>query len=273
MLKLPLLNTLITPLTLALSLVIATPSIAEPQHGRNHERMPLHHVLSKLDLNKEQRQDVKQILQQSRADAELVAEDVKQARADLRNFIHADSWNETAVTTTLQQHQQTKASLDLARASAMHQVWLLLSDEQKTKFALLAERTPDGKRDNKEGKAKHKDRAESEERFQRGGKDHFAKLTLTDEQKTVIKTIKQQAKAQNTQTKQQEMAFRQAERALIASAAFNESAYQALQANYQDEHLQHALLMAKTRHDIWNVLSTEQQAQALAKMEERRARS
>lgn len=273
MLKLAPLKTLISPMALALSLVIASPSIANPEHGRNHENNPIRHILGKLDLSQEQRQDVKQILKQSRADAGLVAEDRKQARSDLMNLIHAASWDETAVETALMQNQQTKASLDLEKASTIHQIWLLLSDEQKTKFAQLADNKPDGKRGNKEDKANLKDRAQDHEKSRGENKDHFKQLALTDKQKTAIKTIKQQAKAQTEQNKEQQKAYRQAERVLIASTTFNESAYQTLQAQYQDEHLQHALLMAKTRHEIWSVLSAEQQAKALEKMSERKERS
>jgi protein CpxP len=266
------LTTLISPLALALSLAIAHPVLAKAEHGRDHDKNQLRHMMAKLDLSQEQRQDVKHILQQSRADAGLVAEDQKQARTDLMNLIHTSSWNETAVETVLLQNQQTKASLGLEKASAMHQIWLVLSDEQQAKFAQIPDNKADGKRGKKENKAKLKDGADGHERSRGEGKDHFKQLALTDEQKTAIKTIKQQTKAQNEQSKEQQQAYRQAERALIASTTFNDTAYQVLQAEYQDEHLQHALLMAKTRHEIWNVLSAEQQAKALTKMAERKER-
>ena len=267
------LKTLISPLALAFSLAISAPILAKAEHGRDHDKNQVRHMMAKLDLSKEQRQDVKQILQQSRADADLVAEDVKQAKTDLMSLIHAASWNETAVVTALQQNQQTKASLGLEKASAMHQIWLVLSDEQKTKFAKLAERKADGKRGNKDAKTKLQDKTQGHEKSRGEGREHFKGLALTDEQKTAIKAIKQQAKAQNEQSKEQQKAYRQAERALIASTTFNDTAYQALQAEYQDEHLQHALVMAKTRHDIWNVLSAEQQAKALEKMAKHKERS
>ena len=267
------LKTLISPLALALSLAISAPILAKAEHGRDHDKNQVRHMMAKLDLSQEQRQDVKQILKQSRADADLVAEDNKQARSDLMNLIHTASWDETAVVTALQQNQQTKASLGLKKASTMHQIWLVLSDEQKAKFAKLADNKPDGKRGKKEDKANLKDKTHSHERSRSEGRNHFKQLALTDEQKSAIKEIKQHAKTQVEQSKEQQKAYRQAERALIANTTFNDTAYQALQAEYQDEHLQHALVMAKTRHDIWNLLRAEQQAKALAKMAERKERS
>ena len=247
--------------------------MAEAEHGPKHDKNPLEHLLAKLELSQEQRQDVRQILRQNRADAELVAQDNKQARSDLMNLINTASWDEAAVETALLQDQQTKASRDLAKATTMQQIWLLLSDEQKTTFAQLPDNKPDGKRAKKEDKANLKDSAQGEERNRHEGEDPFQQLALTDEQNTAIKAIKQQAKTQHEENKERQMAYRQAEQVLIASATFNDSAYLALQAEYQDEHLQDALVMAKTRHDIWNVLSAEQQAKALEKMAKHKERS
>ena len=260
------LKTLFSPLALALSLVIATPVLANPEHGRGQDKNQLRHVLAQLDLSQEQRQDVKQILKQSRADTGLIAEDIKNAKTELFSLIHADSWNETAVETAIQQNQQTKATLALEKASGMHQIWLLLTDKQQAKLAKIADR----KQEKAGAKGNKKSKGDKSERSREG---QFARLDLSDEQKTTIKAIKEQNYSQQQQAKETQKAFRNAERTLIASTEFNDTAYLALQAEYQAAHLQQAMLMAKTHHDIWNVLSAEQKAKVLAKMEERKARS
>ena len=260
------LKTWLKPLVISLSLVMSFSTMAKHElRADAHQHNPMREILSELDLSYGQRQDVKQLLRQSRANNSLLTADLQSVKNDLNRLVHSTDWDEAAVESTLQQNQQTLAVFGQQKAATLHQIWSLLSDQQKTQFSQMA----DQKRDTDRSQAKF-----LPEHFapgQRNPAKLFAHLDLSEDQRAAIKSIRQQTPG--LESKQALVNFRKAERALIASDDFNEDSYQALQAEYQDAQLQHALMMAKTRHDIWNVLTPEQQAKALKKMSEHQKRS
>ena len=264
------LKILVKPLAISLSLLLSCAALANHDlRPDSHQHNPLRQIFGELELSTEQRQDIKQLMRQSRADHSLNAGDLQTVKTDVTRLIHSADWNEAALKAALLQNQQTLASLGQHKASTMHKIWLLLSDEQKIKFSQLGDdkRTPHADRGFR--KSEHN----SLEFARRGADKLFGELDLSDAQLAAIKSIRQQNKTQSLQAKQALQGFREAERALIASNNFSEDSYQALQAEYQDAHLQHALTNAKIRHEIWNVLNAEQQAQAQEKMSERKART
>lgn len=262
------LKTWVKPLAITLSLAISSVAIANPdQRPDSHQHNPIRQILSQLDLSTEQRQDVKQLLRQSRADTNLIAADLQSVKSDLHRLIHTTDWNQAAVETALLQNQQTLASLGHQKASTMHQIWLLLSDQQKAQFSQLVDSKDSRMGDRGDKKSRHKNL----EPGQIGAPKLFESLDLSEDQRAAIKSIRQ--KNLSSESNQALVNFREAERALIASGNFNDDSYQALQAEYQAAHLQHALAMAKTRHEIWNVLTPEQQAKAPEKMSRRKEHS
>ncbi|MFD2165543.1 Spy/CpxP family protein refolding chaperone [Thalassotalea euphylliae] len=84
-------------------------------------------------------------------------------------------------------------------------------------------------------------------------------LDLSEEQKTQIKAIKEDSKAEGEAVREQVKNFREQVQALKDSPVFDEAAFTALYSQYQDTFAQAALIKAKTRHAMYYVLTEEQQ--------------
>lgn len=95
-------------------------------------------------------------------------------------------------------------------------------------------------------------------------------LSLTDAQQVQIKALKTQAKEQREVFRESMQKFKDAEKALVQAASFDEQAFTTLHTSYQDTIAQMALARAKTKNAIFNVLTTEQQEKWEEKMEERK---
>lgn len=126
----------------------------------------------------------------------------------------------------------------------------------------LAYAADDGAKTVKTFKAKHKQRA-----------GRMAKaLGLTEEQKTAIQDIREQAKSEKSVLKEQLAGFKEDVKTLMNKEEFDETAFLNLKNEHQDTFTQLALLKAKTRHAIAQVLTDEQREKAGAFKEKRRAR-
>lgn len=112
---------------------------------------------------------------------------------------------------------------------------------------------------------------------QRGGdaRDHMMKrmikkLSLSETQQVQIKTIKTQAREQHDMLRDSMGKFKSEERSLLQAQVFDEQAYTALHAAYQPTFAQMALTRAKTKHAVFNVLTTAQQEKWLKVMKNRK---
>lgn len=113
--------------------------------------------------------------------------------------------------------------------------------------------------------------------YQQGGykgkhmmKRMIKELSLTETQQVQIKALKAQAKEQYAAFRESMKKFKSAEKVLIQAELFDEQAYTALHAAYQNTFAQMALTRAQTKHAIFNVLTTQQQEQWQAKMKQRK---
>lgn len=95
-------------------------------------------------------------------------------------------------------------------------------------------------------------------------------LSLSESQQVQIKALKTQAKEQHEVLRESMTKFKDAEKPLLQAESFDEQAYVALQASYQETFTQMGLTRAKMKHAIFNVLTTEQQEKWSAKMDERK---
>jgi Spy/CpxP family protein refolding chaperone len=95
-------------------------------------------------------------------------------------------------------------------------------------------------------------------------------LLLSEEQQVKIKAIKMQTKEQSGTLRDSMKQFKGAERLLLQAEKFDEKAYTALHTAYQQTFAEMALTRTKTKHAIFNVLTTEQQDKWLNKMEKRK---
>ncbi len=111
---------------------------------------------------------------------------------------------------------------------------------------------------------------------QKGGEHRMKRminaLELSEEQQVQIKAVKMQAKEQNKTLRDSMKQFKAAEKRLLQAEAFDEQAYIALHEAHQQTFAKMALTRAKTKHAIFNVLTTEQQKKWLQTMEKRKER-
>jgi protein CpxP len=252
-----LLKTTLTPIALCLAIAIAAPAIAKKGHYQKHDGM--RQILSELSLTDTQKQDIRQILKQTREDRDLFSSDVKSLKTELRSLVQSTEWDQTAVESAITQRQPLIQEKALQRATNKNQVWNLLTSAQQVEFVahfnkLKAEqkiRKVERQEMKAEGKRKGKHRGQKLER-----------LDLTEEQLAAVKVIKAEAKSSGEETKAKLNSFKQAERSLVQSTDFNAEAWQTLSNVYKADFLAMAVLRAKTKHDIWNQLTPEQQTQA-----------
>jgi protein CpxP len=249
-----LVKTTLTPIALCLTLAIAVPAIAKKGHHQEHENM--RKVLSELSLTDSQKQDIRQILKQTREDRGLFNTDAKSLRSVLGDLVQSTEWDQTAVESAITQHQVLRQEKALQRATNKNLVWNLLTETQQTELTVQLEtRKAEGDEKHKEGKRKGKHNSYK-----------LKRLDLTEAQQTAIEVIKDVSKASAKEIKMKLETYKQAERLLIHRTDFNPDVWQALSNEYQTDFLAMAVLQAKTKHDIWNQLTPEQQADAGEKM-------
>jgi Spy/CpxP family protein refolding chaperone len=228
--------------------------MAKKDHHQKHDGM--RQILSELSLTIIQKQDIRQILKQTSDDRDLFSTDAKSLKTELRNLVQSTAWDQTAVEGAISQHQDLMQTRALQRASNKNQVWNLLTDEQQAEFVVLFDRLKTQREEmGSEGKIKGKGKT-------KGERNKLKRLDLTEEQLAGVEVIKTAAKASGEETKAKLKTYKQAERALVHSTDFNAEAWQTLSNEYQADFMTMVILRAKTKHDIWNLLTPEQQTEA-----------
>ena len=94
------------------------------------------------------------------------------------------------------------------------------------------------------------------------------KLDLSDEQRVKVKEIFEQAKLKRVTNKEVMKDYKLQVKNLIEAPVFDDKAFNDLHSQYQDKFSEFALLMAKNKHAISQVLTTEQR-EKLAKLKQK----
>lgn len=234
-------------LVLSISAILSATVIAGP--GKS-DRDGMRKILKQLDLSTEQRQDIQQILQDGRQDRSVFKADFRDFGQQLRAQVQSDSFDSDAVKTLLQGRSDLRAELALERAQRRHQVWQLLSDEQKSEF---------------EQQLSEREARDPKDRIAR----RLAKLDLTAEQQSQINQIMAENLEQREAAKAQRSVFKAAQAELIKAEEFDQEAWQALFEQQQVQMVQNGVLRAQARHQVWNLLTEDQQAKAEKMMKKR----
>ena len=88
------------------------------------------------------------------------------------------------------------------------------------------------------------------------------RLDLTDEQKEQFKTLKAQAKTERSAMKEKVKGYKDQVKILMEAAVFDEQAFLQLHSSYQNTFAEAALLRAKHKHEMMQILTPEQQEKA-----------
>lgn len=244
------------PIVLCLTLAISAPALAHKGHQHKHDG--LRQIFSELSLTDTQKQDIRQIITQSREDRNVYRSDRKAAKQTLRALVQSEDWDEKTVTAAILEGQALKQQKALQRAIKKNQIWNLLTETQQAEFVALLEQK----------KAEHEQRTDATKKNKR-----FKRLDLTEEQLTAIEAIKDTAKESALATKTKLATYKTAERQLMQKAEFDSEAWLSLNSEYQADFLAMGLLKAKTKHDIWNTFTAEQQIKAQKKRKGKRNQS
>lgn len=238
-------NTIIAIACFTLATIPA--AMAKQHHNFEHSEMGIY---KQLDLNKQQKQDIELLIQQTRENNQLIAGEKHAIKAQMNNLMTMPHWDEAAAKQIIiQQIQQTRES-ELNRAQTKHKVYLLLNDTQKMALNEKIQNT-----DSASNKRGNKGANKKERKFE---KRMAKKLDLSKQQIAQIKAIKAASMTQLDSIKSQEQAFRAAQRQLIQAQTFDESAWLALQQQHADTVLTHKLIKTKARYDRFSLLSDEQ---------------
>jgi len=126
----------------------ATTSYAEPgekcgqpgthQSGWHHEPgragQHLEHKLSRLDLSLQQHDQIKQILDQQKPAREEKMHAIHDSMMALKKATQADAYDRNQVQEIANQQAKLQADLIVLRADTMHQVYAVLTPEQRQKW-------------------------------------------------------------------------------------------------------------------------------------------
>lgn len=216
---------------------IATMLATSAQAGHKGHGMK---VFRDLDLTQEQRQQMRESKKTSREDNKAYRQDVRAINKQIRDLVRTDSFDADAVMALIEQRSPLKEEMALNSAQSKNQIWNVFTDDQQaTLLEAAADREP---------------RARGE--FKRRG---MRRLGLSDEQKQKMQEIhsadaekRDQHKALMKQKRSQMLAIIQAEN-------FDESAWRIAYAKYQSASNEMALVRAENRHQVWNLLTPEQQ--------------
>jgi periplasmic protein CpxP/Spy len=121
---------LITASTLP-GLAVANPPDPEAHRmGRHVKHVPMQRMLAGLELTVSQREDIKQLVQQHRAEHPQQRMD-KASRAQMHALLTAEQFDELAVRQLLQQQQQQRIDQRFLALKLQHQVLQVLTPEQR----------------------------------------------------------------------------------------------------------------------------------------------
>lgn len=108
-------------------------------HGMGKGRN-MHKMLHKLDLTDTQEVQVKAILKQQKLSPEARAKRRGEQMSDFESVIQSDQWDESAAKALIEKKQASRQDQALAQMKAMHDVYQVLTDEQKEKLQKMKQR-------------------------------------------------------------------------------------------------------------------------------------
>ncbi|WP_372626632.1 Spy/CpxP family protein refolding chaperone [Arsukibacterium sp.] len=133
-----------TLIVIATSLILANSPVSAGHHSKPEQAdksytsarpgFSYQKMLAGIELTPEQQQQLQQLIKVHRTDTPKRPRDNSQRDA-MRQLIQADYFDEMAVTTLLQQHQQQRLVTRVAQLKLRHQIEQLLTPEQRQQLA------------------------------------------------------------------------------------------------------------------------------------------
>ena len=204
------------------------------------------HVLKELDLNDEQKGEVRDILSAAREDVDIFADDRKQQRETIKQLVEADAWDQAAVEQAFLANVDVKQQRRLNFAQVRHQIWNVLDTEQQADLQEMTAETKAERDGNKRQKV-----------WERLAK----RIGVTEAQQQEIDAIRSAFEFDKSTVRETMKAHKDAEKALIQTADFDQAAWDSLFQEHQAFTIELAVSKAYMQHQILQVLTPEQREQ------------
>lgn len=126
-------NKLLWVVTFSLSLLISQVSFAD-----SHDcKKGLSHIVDSLNLTSDQKAKVKPILEQLKSSVNTSASQMKSLRDELNQQIHSANMDESVTNGLIDKKVKLIGDVIKAKATAAHQVYVILDDKQKAQAMSL----------------------------------------------------------------------------------------------------------------------------------------
>ncbi|MEG3766304.1 Spy/CpxP family protein refolding chaperone [Alteromonas sp. 14N.309.X.WAT.G.H12] len=232
--------------TLIGSLLISTQVNARPPQP-GPQGMELLHSLKSLSLSQSQRQSIRELLKSFREEHSPNSDEDKNAQNRPMDHEPMDLSLKQITQRASERWQMMKARR-IAMASLDHNIWSLLTDEQKQQYATP---TNDKKSEFKDRRHERKENKDPQAMI-------FDDLDLTEEQRTSITAILQVQQVNDESARETLGALQEEIDELVYSTKYTESALSALIDNYEDVFITDAAGRAQTHKKIMALLTDEQ---------------
>lgn len=231
----------IIAIALAMSLVsLYTPQSSAHDNRQKDAQQREFRMLKGLDLNQAQKQDIKQIMKQTKQNNNAYMAGRRAQQSQLRALLTQDSWDAEIAKDFIEQNLPQSTQMQLNRAIARNQSYQVLNDEQKAELT------------RKHNKGANKERRNKD--LPRMAK----RLDLSPEQLSAMKDVRQSLRAKNAQLKAILRDDKKAQQALVVAASFDQEAWLALQASMQPTLVTMQLNQLEARFHMRSILNQEQ---------------
>lgn len=124
---------------LSLALPLSLSVNAKAMDSMQGHRGGMKNIISQLDLTQEQKQDVKTIMQQAKGNVDRQSRQALRAehQAERLALLNSETFDEQKAREMIASHQQQMSEKQLAMLKTQHQVYQILTPEQRVKFAEL----------------------------------------------------------------------------------------------------------------------------------------
>jgi len=118
------------------------PALWAPGPGPMGPSNPMARIARHLDLTEAQQAEIRAILEDARTEGEALRSRLGDMRATLEQSVRADTWYEDQVRMAVESNTETFVELTVLGSRTMHQVYALLTPEQRAEADRWLERGP-----------------------------------------------------------------------------------------------------------------------------------
>lgn len=209
-----------------------------------------------LDLTDVQKQDIAEILRQTKQDNSIYKGEKQALRQQMRALMSAEVWDQALAEDLISQQVSQSTDLSLNRAAARHQAFNVLTSEQQVAF--LEQRGERAGKKVKGKRGKHNEQANIT-RMQK-------RLGLSEQQILAFEQIQVQHQADTQALKASLKEAKTTENTLVYASEFDQQAWSELHQDVEQNKIAFGVERLHFRYQVLTILNDEQK-QKFAKMQ------